>query len=97
VGTALGTHYPDEVNIVRQEDNRKIKQTAKNGKYYYFANLLPGTYQIDTANGTSKRWPLGPGSIDVTNVKLSKTDNEKKTAFDVLKHDYKDSLWVNRL
>ncbi len=145
----LGSNYPDVVNIVRKEDGKLIKHTAKNEKYYYFANLLPGTYQIDaaylsikgtsssstsgavtttfsmgstnnfpfsdeikntttvklnagnvvfmgdiTAEGTSKMWP--PGAIEFSNVKISKTGEGEKAAFDVLKRDYKDSLWVSR-
>ncbi len=147
---ALGTNRPDFVTILRKEDSENIKHTAKNGKYFYFTNLAPGTYQIDaaqltiksgstssasgavtttfsmsmtnsfpfndevkntstikldagevafmgkiTAEGTSKIWP--PGAIEFSNVKISKTEIDEKTAFDAIKKTYKDNPWIKRL
>lgn len=147
---ALGTNRPDFVTIHRKDDGKNIKHTAKNGKYFYFVNLAPGTYQIDaaqltikggstsstsgamtttfsmsmtnsfpfddeikntstiklnageiaymgkiTAEGTSKIWP--PGAIEFSNVTISKTAIDEKTAFDAIKQAYKDNPWINRL
>lgn len=72
---ALGTNRPDIVIIYRKEDGKKIKQTAKNGKYFYFANLSPGTYQIDTAQLSIKGGSTSSTSGAVTTTTSMSTTN----------------------
>ena len=46
---AVGVNHPGVVTILRKEDGAEIPYTSQNGKYYYFANLPAGTYQIKSA------------------------------------------------
>jgi hypothetical protein len=146
---ALGTNRPDLVSILKKEDNSEISYTSKSGKYYYFANLPAGTYQIHlaaiqtqlanststsnnvtvstkatninnfpfdqeiidastvnleakkvifmgsvTAEGTSKYFP--PGAIEISDVKITRSDNETQAAYEAFKKENKDSGWIDR-
>jgi len=144
----LGSNKPEVVTIARKSDGKEFKYTNQDGKYYFFANLPEGVYQIKkaailikggstssqvgnvttsttsniasyfpfdesiieasttklssgsvaflgniTAEGTSKLFP--PGAIEVSNVKLSKTEQDKNSIYSYFKQEFKDSPWVS--
>ena len=143
----LGSNKPDVVVISRKNDGKRFEYTSRDGKYYFFANLPAGTYQIEsaailikggstssqngnvkttlststassfsfdkkiiktstikltagkvafmgsiTAEGTSKLFP--PGAIEISNVKISKSEADKNAALTYFKNEFKDSPWV---
>lgn len=48
-----------------------------------------------TGEGTAKMFP--PGSIDITNVQLSKTEQDEHEAWRYFKDKFKESPWVKRI
>lgn len=80
--TSTTSTFPFDRDIV---ETSTVKLKA--GEVEFMGNI--------TAEGTSKLFP--PGAIDISNVKISKTSEDKQNVLNYLKKEYKDSPWSDRI
>jgi len=80
--TSVSSIFPFDKKIVKTST---IKLKA--GKVGFMGNI--------TAQGASKLFP--PGAIKISNVKISKTEEDKYIAEEYMRKKYKNSSWCDRL
>jgi len=45
----FGDFHPELLTIIREEDGKVLPFDVNDGEYYFFVNVLPGTYKVNSA------------------------------------------------